>query len=50
MAGPDFRDCILIDDSGDVIVGDVEVHVIAAGWSAHRHHVDPNYNGVVKQK
>lgn len=46
-AGPDFRDCILITDSGETIVGDVEVHVTTAGWTAHRHHVDPNYNGVV---
>ncbi len=46
-AGPDFRDCILIDESGEVIVGDVEVHVSARDWSAHGHHVDPNYNGVV---
>lgn len=46
-AGPDFRDCILITDSGETITGDVEVHVTTAGWTAHRHHVDPNYNGVV---
>ena len=46
-AGPDFRDCILSNESGEVIVGDVEVHVTAGGWGAHGHHVDPNYNGVV---
>ncbi len=46
-AGPDFRDCVLSTESGDVVVGDVEVHVTAGGWSAHGHHVDSNYNGVV---
>ncbi|MYB48230.1 MAG: DUF2851 family protein [Dehalococcoidia bacterium] len=46
-AGPDFRDCVLSTDSGDIVVGDVEVHVSARGWRAHGHHVDPNYNGVV---
>lgn len=46
-AGPDFRDCVLSTDSGDILVGDVEVHVTAGEWSAHGHHVDPNYNGVV---
>ncbi len=46
-AGPDFRDCVLSTDSGDIVVGDVEVHVSAGGWRAHGHHVDSNYNGVV---
>ncbi len=46
-AGPDFRDCVLSTESGDIIVGDVEVHVTEGGWSAHGHHVDSNYNGVV---
>ena len=46
-AGPDFQDCVLSTDSGDIVVGDVEVHVTAGGWTAHGHHVDSNYNGVV---
>ena len=46
-AGPDFRDCVLSTDTGDIVVGDVEVHVNAGGWRAHGHHVDANYNGVV---
>ncbi len=46
-AGPDFRDCVLSTESGDIVVGDVEVHVNAGGWRAHGHHVDANYNGVV---
>ncbi len=46
-AGPDFRDCVLTTESGEIVVGDVEVHVTEGGWSAHGHHVDRNYNGVV---
>ncbi|MCY4529971.1 MAG: DUF2851 family protein [Chloroflexi bacterium] len=46
-AGPDFRDCVLSTESGDIVVGDVEVHVTEGGWSAHGHHVDSNYNSVV---
>ena len=46
-AGPDFRDCVLSTESGEIIVGDVEGHVTEGGWSAHGHNVDRNYNGVV---
>ena len=46
-AGPDFRDCVLSTESGEIVVGDVEVHVTEGGWNAHGHHVDSNYNGVV---
>lgn len=46
-AGPDFHDAILATDTGTVITGDVELHLKASDWYAHRHHADPNYNGVV---
>ena len=46
-AGPDFRDCVIIDEEGQRITGDVELHLKAGGWAAHGHDVDPNYNGVV---
>ena len=46
-AGPDFRDCVLSTEAGNIVVGDVEVHVNEGGWRAHGHHVDSNYNGVV---
>ena len=45
--GPDFRDAVLQTESGETVRGDVEVHVEESGWRAHRHHVDPGYNGVV---
>ena len=46
-AGPDFRDAIIINEAGDPITGDVELHLKAPDWYSHRHHVDPNYNGVI---
>ena len=46
-AGPDFLDAVLADDSGGMVTGYVELHLNAADWYAHGHHVDPGYNGVV---
>ena len=46
-AGPDFLDAVLETESGEFIRGDVELHLNAPDWHAHRHDVDPNYNGVV---
>jgi len=44
--GPDFRDAV-IDTNGELIKGDIEVHVKSSGWRAHRHHQDPAYNRVI---
>jgi len=46
-AGPDFRDAVLLDETGETVIGDVELHTSAPGWYAHGHDADPNYNGVV---
>ena len=46
-AGPDFRDAILQRPSGEVLRGDVEIHVRKGGWEAHGHGTDRHYNGVV---
>ena len=46
-AGPDFRDAVFTDDRGDLVFGDVELHLNARDWYGHRHHVDPGYDGVV---
>ena len=46
-AGPDFRDAILLDEKGETVTGDIELHTSAPGWYAHGHDTDPNYNGVV---
>ena len=46
-AGPDFRDAMLVTESGDLLRGDVEIHLRPGGWRAHGHHRDRRYNGVV---
>ena len=46
-AGPDFRDAIVTTEDGELIFGDVELHLRARDWYGHGHHSDPNYNGVV---
>lgn len=45
-SGPDFRGAIL-EAEGDLLRGDVEVHLVASGWRAHGHGRDPAYAGVV---
>jgi hypothetical protein len=45
-SGPDFRGAIL-DAGGDLLRGDVEIHLLASGWRAHGHHADDAYAGVV---
>ena len=46
-AGPDFRDAVLITSGGELVRGDVEVHVRQGDWRGHGHHLDPRYSGVV---
>ncbi len=43
--GPDFRAAILEVD-GDLVRGDVELHLRHSGWFAHGHDRDPAYAGV----
>ncbi len=45
-AGPDFRDAML-DADGDILRGDVELHLRTSGWHAHGHLSDPAYASVV---
>lgn len=45
-AGPDFTGAIL-DAGGDLLRGDVEIHLKASGWQVHGHASDPAYEGVV---
>ncbi|MBM3959099.1 MAG: DUF2851 family protein [SAR202 cluster bacterium] len=45
--GPDFRDAVLQAPGGELIRGDIEIHVRAAGWHEHGHGTDRRYNGVV---
>ncbi len=47
LAGPDFRDSVLETEAGELLMGDVELHVDAPDWYGHGHHRDPGYNGVI---
>src|SRR5512136_2514952 len=45
-SGPDFTDALI--RIGTILFrGDVELHVYAGDWAAHRHHLDTRYNGVI---
>lgn len=47
LGGPDFRDArIRIGDTPE-ITGDVELHLHAGDWAAHKHAADPAYDRVV---
>lgn len=45
-SGPDFTGAIL-EAGGDLLRGDVEVHLAASGWRAHGHARDPAYGSVI---
>ena len=47
QAGPDFRDSLLATEEGELIRGDVEVHLRQGDWVGHGHHQDPRYRDVV---
>ena len=47
LAGPDFRDSLIETDTGELLFGDVELHVDAPDWYGHGHDRDPSYSGVV---
>lgn len=47
LGGPDFKGARLRFDANPEFSGDVELHLHAEDWDAHRHHSDPAYNGVV---
>ncbi|HWE62793.1 MAG TPA: DUF2851 family protein [Chloroflexota bacterium] len=41
--GPDFMGALFALDDGEPMRGDVELHLKASSWDAHRHHQDPRY-------
>ncbi len=45
-AGPDFRDAVLQFEGEAPRTGDVEVDLNSSHWTAHRHHVNPNFKQV----
>ncbi len=46
FGGPDFMDARL-EIEGEHVTGDVELHLHASDWNAHRHADDPAYRNVV---
>jgi hypothetical protein len=44
--GPDFT-AAKLRVGQTTFHGDIELHVDAAEWQAHRHHLDPHYNAVI---
>jgi hypothetical protein len=44
--GADLRDAVIATRRG-LLKGDIEIHVKASSWWAHRHHRDPVYNRVI---
>jgi hypothetical protein len=46
-AGPDFHGAVVQFDDSPPCVGDVEVDLRAAGWTAHGHDRNPNFKNVI---
>lgn len=47
LGGPDFKNARLRLGGAPELVGDVELHLHAGDWAAHRHASDPAYDHVV---
>jgi Protein of unknown function (DUF2851) len=47
LGGPDFKGARLVLGNAAEITGDVELHLRASDWLAHRHAEDPAYDRVV---
>ena len=47
LGGPDFKNARLRFGDGPEIVGDVEIHLYAGDWLAHRHADDAAYDRVI---
>jgi len=45
--GPDFTDAVLADEAGNLLRGDIELHVLASAFHAHGHDRDPRYDGLI---
>ncbi len=44
--GPDFLNGLYRDEKGNVVKGNVEIHVRQGDWKRHNHHKDQNYQGL----
>ena len=46
-SGPDFCGAVIATGKGELLKGDVELHVKASDWRGHGHHRDPRFNKVI---
>ncbi len=46
-AGPDFIHAALEFEGGEVLKGDVEIHVRSCDWQAHLHHREPRFDNLI---
>ena len=47
LGGPDFKQARIRFDDGQEIIGDIELHLDARDWAAHKHALDPAYDRVI---
>jgi hypothetical protein len=45
--GPDFQGTLILNSSGQLIKGDIEVHIYASDWYRHGHQHNSEYNNVI---
>jgi uncharacterized protein YjhX (UPF0386 family) len=45
--GPDFQGALILNNTGKLLSGDIEVHVYARDWYRHGHHHNSKYNNVI---
>ena len=48
-SGPDFVGATIATVNGELLTGDIELHLKSSDWKGHGHHRDPRYNGVILQ-
>ncbi len=46
-SGPDFCGAVIATGKGELLKGDIELHVKASDWRGHGHHRDPRFNKVI---
>ena len=45
--GPDFQGALILNSSGQLLRGDIEVHIYANDWFRHGHQHNTEYNNVI---
>jgi len=46
-SGPDFTQAALELEGGEVLKGDIEIHIRSSDWEGHLHHREPRFDSVV---